>query len=156
MNTNTYKQWTAKMGEESYSIANLGETGNKRFYEVVNGPYGNPIIIVEPDLAFPCPEALTYINAKGEQTSPTEKIGGIVCQETDGTPVHRFSLSNPKAPQFEVTSDGIIIDGVNWYLFCLFSKDKNRIINYDAFYVLTKPEAVKMLELGDVNFTQLV
>ncbi len=156
MNTIVYKQWTANMGEEHYAVANLGDNGMEKFYKVVDGPYGNPIIIVEPTLAFPVPEALIYVNAKGDVVVPNEKIGGIICQEQDGTATHRFSLSNPKAPKFETTSDGILIDGVSWYLACLFSKDKNRIINYDAFYTREKPAQVKVLELSDLNFTQLV
>ncbi len=150
-----FKQWTLEIVDGDYTLTNRGENGVERFFKVVMGPYGDPKIIVEPALAFAAPEGLTYVNAKGEAVKPAEKIGGIICQETNGVATHRFSLSNAKAPKFEVVSDGIIIEGEHWYLCSLFSKDKNRIINYDAYYVRTKPTQVKLLELADLNFCQL-
>lgn len=151
-----FKQWTVQVNDEGYRIFNVDGDGSKKFLEVTTGPYGNPLFTIEPDLAFAVPEALVYVNAKDEQVSPAEKIGGIVCQESDGTARYRFSLSNPKAPKFETVEDGIEISGERWYLAVLFSKDKNRTFNYDAFYVREKPAKVKLLELADLNFTQLL
>lgn len=147
-----FKQWTLTTTEDAYKLFNPSEEIAEQFYSVVPGPYGNPIIIVEPTLAFPVPEGLTYVNSKGEVVVPAEKVGGIICIERNGTAKYRFSLSSTKAPKFETTSDGVIIDGEHWYLTVLFSKDKNRIINYDVFYSRTKPEEVRVLELQDLNF----
>lgn len=149
-----YKQWTLKAGDDNYQIVNA-DGGVEKFYKVVMGPYGNPMIIIEPTLAFSVPEGLTYVNSKAEEVIPAEKIGGIICQETDGAAKFRFSLSNPNAPAFSITDDGIEIDGEKWYLAVLFSKDKNRTFNYDAFFVRQKPTQVKLLELADLNFSLL-
>ncbi len=42
-----------------------------------------------------------------------------------------------------------------WYLQVLFLKDKNRFGNFDAYYSLTKPEQVRILELADINFNKV-
>jgi hypothetical protein len=128
---------------------NLGPNGEKRFYMISPGKYGEPIITPEPDLAFEVPATLTYINAKGEVVVPQEKISGIICK--DGP---RFSLTNAKKKgvKVQVNDDGSIqIDTETWWLATLFSKDKNRVRNYDAYLVREKPAQVKMLELGDLD-----
>ena len=148
MNEMQYLQWRAQMGEDKYNIFNPGTDGRKQFYEVVMGQYGQPLIVAEPDRAFPCPENLDYINAKGEQTVPNEKIAGIICN--DGK---RFSLTNAanKGIKIEVQKDGSVkINDEVWWIKTLFQKDKNRIINYDAYLAPAKPNKVKVLELADL------
>jgi len=152
MSKHQFKQWTLNVEDEKYELFNPGSNGVQQFYAVTPGAYGQPIITAEPSLAFAVPEALIYVNFKNEPVVPTEKIAGIICQEADGTAVHRFSLSSPKAPKFQIVSYGIIIDDVSWHLHTLFSKDKNRVVNYDAFYSRKAPEAVKLIELADLNF----
>ncbi len=149
MDERQYLQWRAQMGDEKYSIFNPDpSTGQKRFYEIVSGQYGQPIIVAEPDFAFSCPEMLNYVNAKGETTVPAEKIAGIICN--DGK---RFSLTNAKAKNItvEAQDDGSIkINDEIWWIVTLFQKDKNRIINYDAYLSKDRPEKVKILELADL------
>lgn len=144
-----YKQWDLLTDEEKYNLCNLGPDGKKQFYEVVMGQYGQPLIVAEPDRAFPCPANLQYINAKGETAVPAEKIAGIIC--SDGK---RFSLTNAanKGIKIEVQEDDSIkIDNEVWWIATLFQKDKNRIVNYDAYLVPAKPEKVKILELADLT-----
>lgn len=152
MNKHQFKQWTLNVEDEKYELFNPGTNGVQQFYNVTPGAYGQPVITAEPSLAFAVPEALTYVNFKGEPVVPAEKIAGIICQEADGTAVYRFSLSSPKAPRFQIVSYGIIIDDVSWHLCTLFSKDKNRVINYDAFYRREKCDVVRLIELADLNF----
>jgi hypothetical protein len=46
----------------------------------------------------------------------------------------------------------LVIDDVRWHLRALFRKDKNRIVNYDAWYGEEQPEAVQIVELEDLDF----
>lgn len=148
-----FDQWTLRADDESYSAFNLGADGKKRFYEMQMGPYGNPIIIAEPDLAFPAPTTVEYVDKHGLAADPVEKIAGVVCKRA-GEVIHRFSLSNPNPKEVGFENEGaeVIIEGVRWYLRWLFSKDKKRIINYDAFYAPEKPDSVQIIELEDLDF----
>lgn len=145
------KQWTVEIDETTgeYKIVNLGPDGERQYYMVSPGKYGEPIITPEPDLAFALPANLTYVNAKGEAVVPAEKISGIICKDS-----HRFSLTNAKSKGIEVKAndDGSIQIGTEtWHVATLFSKDKNRVRNYDAYLVREKPVQVKVLELGDLD-----
>ena len=159
-----FGQWTIKVNKDGYEFFNLEDSGKKRFYSLENGDFGQPLIIAEPDNAFEVPSGVTYANAKGEEIDkPAEKISGVICQDKDGSVVHRFSLSNPKAPRFEKTDNGIIIfvddDGEEkqeeWFLNTLFDKDGQRIQNHDGYYSKVKPESVRVSELQDVDFVEL-
>jgi hypothetical protein len=143
-----YVQWLLNAGEESYTISNLGPNSERRYYQVVMGKYGEPCFVAEPDLAFPCSEVLIYVNAKDETSVPDEKIAGIVC--SDG---QRFSLTNAKNKGILIVAqdDGSIkINDQTWWVKTLFRKDKNRIINYDAYLSKTKPEKVRIIEMADL------
>lgn len=151
---NTYNnQWHLTANDDGYHIDNPAPDGTKRFYEVNSGPYGNPVITAEPDLAFPAPSTVSYVDSKGTEAEPEEKIAGVICKRA-GEIVQRFSLSNPKKPEFTAEREGaeLVIDEVRWHLRALFRKDKNRVINYDAWYGEEKPDAVKIVELEDLNF----
>jgi hypothetical protein len=148
--------WTLEASDEDYTFFNdNGPGGTLAFYQIKMGPYGNPILIAEPHLAFEAPAGLTYVDFKGEPVILKEKIAGIICQEESGVARYRFSLSSPEAPKFEKTEYGISIDGVEWYLRRLFSKDKGRIVGYDAFLSQIRPAQVVWLELADLNFNLL-
>ena len=136
-----------------YSINNTNEDGAQQYYKVVPGPHGNPIIVAEPDLAFDVPASLDYVEATGETIpTPIERIAGIICKQV-GKVVERFSLSSPNKPAYELEEGGasLIIEGLRWHLHTLFSKDKNRIIGFDAFYTTTKPDEVRVMELEDLD-----
>jgi hypothetical protein len=137
-----YGQWTVETREDGYTINNRGEDGQRQYYEVKDGPWGMPVLEMEPDRALSVPEGLCYVDSNGETVMPDEKIGGIFCKIRDQI-VHRFSLSSPNAPDYTIGEDGVlIIDGQEWHLVGLFSKDKNRYKNYDGFYGPEKPDAV--------------
>lgn len=145
------KQWTVDVNDTTgeYRICNLGLNGEKQFYEVVPGKYGEPIIVAEPDLAFDPPTNLLYVNAQRAETTPDQKIAGIICK--DGP---RFSLTNAKSKgvAIKVNEDGSIQVGEKkWWLVTLFLKDKNRFRGYDAYCVREQPENVRVLELGDLD-----
>ena len=124
-----YGQWTVRCRDDGYEIFNPATDGTRLYYVCESGAYGNPV-------------------------SLNGKISGVICQGPPGQPaVHRFSFSNPNAPQCTLHADGSIeIDGVRWHLIALFQKDKNRIKNYDAFYDLQPRGVVKVVELGDLQF----
>lgn len=146
-------QWMVHANPKKYDVSNPHpDTGSSRFYEMHSGQYDNPVYTIEPSLAFPVPTEVRYVDANGGEVQPSEKIGGIICQNPDGSAVHRTSLSSPKAPEFTQTPEGIEIDGETWYLHALISKDKNRAFNYDAIYRREKPDAVKVVELQDAQF----
>jgi len=149
-------QWMVEMKEGNgggYNIYKLdpnGENGEKQFYEVVPGKYGEPIIVAEPTLAFDPPANPLYVNAKWGEAKPDQKIAGIICQ--DGP---RFSLTNAKSKgvAVKVNEDGSIQVGEGkWWLVTLFLKDKNRFRGYDAYCVREQPGNVRILELGDIDF----
>ncbi|HBB02653.1 MAG: hypothetical protein US89_C0005G0066 [Candidatus Peregrinibacteria bacterium GW2011_GWF2_38_29] len=151
----TYGQWRLEADDVGYTITNPGADGKRDFYQLVKGPYGNPVIIAEPDRAFDAPNA-KYVDMQGNPTVPKEKIAGIICKTPDGKIVHRFSLSSAKAPRFELVNGGeqIKIAEELWYLRGIFRKDANRIIGYDAFYGTEPQESgvVPIMELQDINF----
>jgi hypothetical protein len=146
-----FGQWTLEVDEAAgtYEFYNRDlDTGVKRFFRVVPGPYSAPRVEPEPELAFGPPN-LKYQNAKGQEVVPDEKISGIICQ--GGI---RASLSNLKSKGIAVTvnTDGSLQVGDEvWWLATLFSKDKNRFLNYDAYLVRNQPDVVTVLELGDMN-----
>lgn len=144
-----YGQWTLTADGEGYKFVNIGEDGGERFYRVEPGKYGQPLIIAEPTLAFDAPNGLNYVNHVDEATNPVEKIAGIICQNGP-----RFSLSNAQKQGIvvSVNADGSIqIGSETWWLATLFSKDKYRIVGYDAYLVREKPERVRVIELGDLD-----
>lgn len=147
-----YGQWALEAAnemKETYTIVNPGSDGERRFYMVTAGKFGQPIIVAEPDLSFAAPTCFKYVNAKGEATQPTEKIAGIICR--DGI---RTSLSGAKMKgvAISINADGSVQVGEEvWHLATLFQKDKNRIINYDAYLVREPRKVVRILELGDLD-----
>ena len=146
----TGNQWIVSLSPKDYRVTNPRlKDGVAQFYEMHSGKYDNPVYTIEPDLAFPVPDDVNYINAQGTEVQPNEKIGGIICQNSDGSAAIRTSLSNQKAPEFTSTNEGLQIGDETWYLYALVSKDKNRAFNYDAFYRQEKPNQVKVLELAD-------
>lgn len=147
-----FRQWMLEVNEgtASYNIYNHGSNGERQFYEVVPGKYGEPIIVAEPEYAFDVSVNLCYVNAKGDAVVPDQQIAGIICQ--DGP---RFSLTNAKnkGVVIRANEDGSIQVGEEkWWLATLFLKDKNRFRGYDAYCVRQQPEKVRILELGDLNF----
>lgn len=149
-------QWTVDVDEGTgkYNIYNPGDNNEKRFYEIVAGKYGQPIIVAEPELAFDPPANLLYVNVNGENMKPDQKIAGIVCKNGP-----RLSLSNAKINGVEISVTGdnssLWVDGQKYYIKTLFVKDKNRVIGYDAFCVSADEQAyptlVRVLELGDLD-----
>jgi hypothetical protein len=131
----------------------IRENGTRKFYDLKSGPYGNPVITAEPDLTLDSPTTVECENNNGEAAQTEEKIAGIICKKA-GEVMHRFSLSSPKRPEFETIDEGaeLIIEGVRWKLRALFRKDKNRIINHDAYYGEEAPDKVKLIELEDLDF----
>ncbi|MFA6475387.1 MAG: hypothetical protein WCV88_04280 [Patescibacteria group bacterium] len=145
----SFVQWLLRVYTDRYEILNLSATGVKRFYAVIMGKYGQPILVADPDLAFDVPTCFQYVNINGDPVNPTEKIAGIICK--DGP---RFSLTSAldKGVVVKPNSNGSIqVGDETWYPATFFSKDKNRIIGYDAFLVKERREIVRILELGDLD-----
>lgn len=138
-----------------YRMVNLDDSGIRQFYEIRPGQYNEPKIRREPDRALALPTQVRYVNADGSACQPDEKIAGIVLRDEAGNVVGRYSLTNATRQkiEYELSDDGTLrIDGKVFHLNGLFSPDKNRIENYDAFFSPTKPDVVTMLELEDVTF----
>lgn len=151
---------------DGYEVFNPGADGSKDFYEVSNGPYGNPMINVEPSLSMDLPSRLIYVDGKNALvTNPTRKLGGVIVHAPDGTVLYRCSLTSAKKslnkpdPKDHIKIDGFqddgsfIVNGVPYWLRAVFCKDKNRFLNGDDGYFATTPaKAVRLLELQDINF----
>lgn len=140
---------------EGYKLTNPGPDGKRRFYMAENGQYGQPLLLIEPDLAMDVPTGMTYVSSRGDEVKPTEKIGGFIVNELDGSVSYRYSLSNAKDKKvsFGFEPDGsFLVDGKVYWLNTLFSKDKNRCINYDGFFSPTKTMRVSMVEMADLRF----
>jgi len=152
--THTYGQWELRANDNSYSISNKGENREDRFYKIVPGDkYNEPLIEVEPSNALPIPSTITIKDINGNQLELDQKIGGIICEgDSPQTPKYRFSLSNPNNPEFTVNEDGsLTVNDETFYLTTIFQKDKNRFINYDAYFGKTKPPYVIYKELEDLD-----
>ena len=167
----TCRQWELRVkkrtdGEvEEYEIVNPhpdpNGTPQRRFFRAFSGKYGEPVIEPEPDLAFPPPAAVQYIDRRGQQVLPDQKISGIICREADGTTAKsadgqialRLSLTNAltKGVAYTIADDGKLqLGGRDFHLQVLVLKDKNRFRNYDAYFGTTKPDNVLFLELEDL------
>lgn len=149
-------QWTVKVNEGTgaYRICNFGSNGEKQFCEVVPGKYGEPIIVAEPDLAFPPPTNLRYVNADGDNVKPDQLIASIILAgDHEGGP--RILLTNAKLMGVVIKvneEDGSLhVGGEKWWIVTLFLKDENHFRGYDAFCAREQPEKVRVLELCDLN-----
>ena len=143
---------------EHYGIANVGEDGVRKFYLTKDGPYGNPIIEVEPDLSIAVPFQRTYISEgtqKELEKEKMERIGGIIVMDEQGNELFRDSLSGRKIFQgktLELDENGVLDLGADgkYYLLALAQKDKNRFEGYDGVFIPTEYyEKVMVEELVD-------
>lgn len=178
----TCKQWTclAKLPDdvelqldkvpevESYFMVNLGpapaEGGEqpKRFYQMENGQYGEPLIRPEPSYGLDIPKNLVIRKKDqvlgwdaGEVFHPVQNLTGVICKDADGKVVARASLSklNQQGATFGFQPDGsFLLNGENWWLKTLLDKDKNRIVGgLDGYFRKEKPAYVAYAELEDLD-----
>lgn len=169
------KQWLAKLSTQSdldsvtqaikngqpfdlssYEIANIGGDGKRDFYILTSGQYGQPLITAEPDRALDLPASLKYVTAQGNEIKPTEKLGGFIIRENSGAISYRYSLTNAHKSGvdlqgFQPSDASFLVDGKTYWLNALFSKDKNRYINYDGFFSPNKTARVMVYELSDLR-----
>ena len=151
------KQWTLSVDGKgpdswSYVIDNFDTSGKRRFYRVVAGAYGQPLIDVEPDLAFEAPLVLDYVDKDGTSLarSVVGKIGGIICQNGLRT---SLTKAMDQGVVIQVNDDGSIqVGGEIWWIATILDKDKNRFLGgKDAYLVRTRPAQVRVLELADLD-----
>lgn len=128
---------------ESYEISNPAPDGSKRFYEVVPGQFGQPLIVQEPSGGIPLPPGLGYKDPFGASVGvPTGRIVGAVFQREDGRVAQgadgkplRFSLSNPYAPELGTMDSGqLTLNGELWRLVRVHHADRGRIQGWVAFF----------------------
>ena len=144
---------------EGYKLTNPGPGPDTklRFYTVENGVYGQPLVYADPELAIELPKGLTYVTPRGDEVKPTEKLAGFIITELDGSVSYRYSLTNATSKGgvsygFDPDDNSFKVDGKTYWVHTLFSKDKNRVINYDAFCTPVKTTRVSMIELADLRF----
>jgi len=149
-----------KQGKEieltSYDVSNPGPDGRRGFYSAANGKYGQPLLTAEPDRALELPKNLVYVNSRGEEQVPTEKLCGFIINADDGSVAYRYSLTNAenKKISYGFQADGsFLVDGNVYWLHTLFSKDKNRMFNPDGYFGPVKTTRVAVLELADLRFS---
>lgn len=157
-----FGQWTLCVNPDrpdDYEMFNLGPNGERRYYRMIPGKYGEPLIDQEPDLAFPVPGGLglAFFHAKPkgsglEQMVPTpeDKIIGVVCRNGP-----RFSLTNAKSKNVDihVNPDGTIQVGDRaWWLCALFCPDAQRFTpnRWVGFLAAEKPAYIMVYELGEL------
>ncbi len=145
-----FMQWMVEVNEGTgaYNIYNYGSNGERQSHEVVPGKQGEPIIVAEPDLAFDPPVNLRYVNARGEEVRPNQKIASIICK--DGP---RLSLTDAKLKgiKIKVNDDGSVQVGEDkWWISTLFLKDKNLFRNYDAVCYREPMGDIDILDIGDI------
>ena len=142
---------------EAFVIFNPGPNGEHRFYELVPGPY-SPLINEEPEAAFP-PPCATYVNRRGESSSPTMRIKGIICKSESGAKgeiLYRGNLTNFfKKDGGVLVQDGLKVEikGRCYKLVRLVAENKNRILGYIGFYLPEETAAndtVEVLEVEDL------
>mgnify|MGYP001570602522 CR=1 FL=1 len=150
------KDWYYTFKGENFSFFNLGGDGKRRFSHVINGIYGEPWTIKDPDLAMTLPARplWQYKNEKGEMVQPDEKLASIICEDE----AHRFSLSNAKRLGHNVRfmEDGsLMIDEETWWIHWVLRIDKNMVTNYVGYAYKDKPanRVIVIREIADlVNY----
>jgi len=153
------KQWMLELERKngkviSYRLVNRSPDRACRFYVVVPGDYGEPIIVQEPTYGLECPKVLYYMNKVGEVVTPAQKIVGVVCKDEPGKDGPRMSLTTAKEKGFkiELNEDGSIhVAGEELHINTLLNPDKNRMRGYVAFCSKVKKPAVLVRELGDLD-----
>jgi len=131
------------------NAVNTDKDGVKLFYEMTTGPYMNPVILKEPDLAF---ELLENIG-DGKQ-----KLAGI--KTDDG---QRFSISNAKSKKISLKWNknemSLEINNIKYWLQFLYEPDKAIFINYIGYFSKKKRtndvKVYEMAEVLDIFFTTL-
>jgi hypothetical protein len=148
------KQWTCYSTEplangevEKYTIVNNPDNNKKitsRYYSVVSGGYGQPLIMAEPDLAIPLPQntAVVYATTGKPMLDLKEKIAGIIVTDAQGEAILRTSLTKAadNKDKIKLSDDGVLeFNGTKYYLYGIFDKDKNRIFGFDGFFSAEDP-----------------
>ncbi len=132
-----------------------------RWYDLVVGQYGEPLIRQEPELGLPIPPGLHYLDPADQPTTPDPRmhIHGIVCCEPGNpSPVYRGSFSNfvKLGIPYAINADGTItVNGETWYIHALANADKGRILGYFAVAGRTPVQSVYVRELGDMSYLLL-
>lgn len=150
-----YGQWTLIANDDVYAIENRDADGTRKFFSVVPGKYGNPLVDQEPDRKIALPPTLRFIDGHGVLAQPKEGWGviGFVCHNDSRTLVHRSSLSNPQCPPHRWVDDVFEVEGVPWHPYVLFDKDKDRMVGGYVLFCRPQPaRVVKILELADLIF----
>ena len=150
-----YGQWEVVCTEDDYVISNADAHGVRKFFQIIKGPYGNPLMDQEPDLKLPIPDGLTFVDASGNPAIPKPHwgISGFICRDRDGKLVHRSSLSNPACPLHRWVHRVFEVAGTIWYPKVLIDKDRDRMVGGYVLYCTPEPEMnVRILELGDLVF----
>ncbi len=156
-------QWELRRYDWGYALVNpdTEDSEKLRFYAMAWEFGDQPFFLPEPTLAFDVPSGFRYVDSNDVQVAvPQGKVSGIICQ--DGP---RFSLWAAlfKGIEWAPNADGsVTIDDEVWWPATLLDKDKNRFrqfgpagerrSNYDGYYVQERPDTVKVVELGDLNF----
>ena len=152
------KGWVLETGEDGFQIVNRGEDGKRRFYRIIPGPY-SPIIEEEPENAVSL-GVNNYVNAKGEPTSPSMKLKGIIVKESEGVGgkvTYRGNMTNffgKDAGTISDNGDEISVGGVIYLLYKLVAENKNRLIGYIGFYKPVDSHdggPVQILEVEDLG-----
>jgi len=138
-----------------YRIVNLGERGERRFYEIQSGgAYKEPILHPEPEKALPVPTAVKYVHGTtGESMRLAEHIAGIILRDGEGGTIARYSLTNAESKNIRLAlgNDGRLeVDGQVFHLQSILMPDVNRVRNYDAYFGIEPPDdgKVKVWEKG--------
>jgi hypothetical protein len=138
-----------------YRIVNLGERGDRRFYEIRSGAdYKEPILHPEPEKALPVPTDVKYVHGTtGESMRLAEQIAGVILRDGEGGTVARYSLTNAESKNIRLAlgNDGRLeVDGQVFHLQSILLPDVNRVRNYDAYFGTEPPDdgKVKVWEKG--------
>lgn len=150
-----FGQWTLRVGPEGYEIVNLGPKGERRYYRVEPGKYGQPLMDQEPDLALPVPSGLNYRrmsvgNREPQAMTSDDKIVGVVCQNGP-----RFSLTNAKDKGVDIrmNPDGSIqVGDKTWWPVILLCPDGQRFTphRWVAHLISFQPKIVYVGEMADL------
>ena len=151
-------QWTIEVDGDNLSLANIGQDGKKRYFEIVMGKY-SPVIIQEPDLAFYPPitsNAFKYVDVSYNRVIPDEKIVGVI---QTGDDEGRFSLTSASDRGIGIVdnADGsLMVNGELCWIIGLYKPDGNRLKGYVAFTARERHGYIKVLEMGDLrNFPEI-
>ena len=92
-----------------YSINNLNDKGENRWYVVLPKAYSAPTIIEEPNFGIEIPSEIKLVDVDGEDATSDQKIVGFILRNKSGETIERLSLTNAQMKDIDYCLNGSML-----------------------------------------------